>query len=51
MPSDDHYIVTMALDPTTRTTLLAAVGNLVDNQFSGAVDRPFLTAVYAARRV
>ncbi len=41
----------MALDPTTRTTLLAAVGDLVDNKFSGAVDRPFLTAVYAARRV
>ncbi|MEL6890468.1 MAG: hypothetical protein AAFP84_02635 [Actinomycetota bacterium] len=40
----------MALEPDTRTTLLGEVGALVDHTFGGAVERPFLTAVYSAQR-
>ncbi len=41
----------MALEATVRTELLHAVGDLIDTRFGGAVDRPFLTAIYAARRL
>ena len=41
----------MTLDVNVRTDLLDAIGHLVDTRFGGAVDRPFLTAVYTARRL
>lgn len=39
----------MALETKTRTALLDAIGDLIDDQFGGAVERPFLTAMYIAR--
>ncbi len=39
------------LEPNVRTELLAAVGGLIDTTFGGAVERPFLTAVYTAQRL
>ncbi len=41
----------MALETEVRTDLLQAIGDLVDTTFGGVVDRPFLTAVYTARRL
>jgi hypothetical protein len=41
----------MALDDDTRTDLFEAVGHLINTTFGGAVDRPFLTAVYTGRRL
>ncbi len=41
----------MALETNVRTDLLHAVGRLIDTKFGGSVDRPFLTAIYTARRL
>jgi SAM-dependent methyltransferase len=41
----------MALETKVRIDLLHAVGRLIDTKFGGAVDRPFLTAIYTARRL
>lgn len=41
----------MTLEAEVRADLLQAVGGLIDTTFGGAVDRPFLTAVYTARRL
>lgn len=41
----------MTLETKVRTDLLQAVGGLIDTTFDGAVDRPFLTAVYTAHRL
>jgi len=40
----------MTLDSAVRTELLDAIGELIDTTFDGAVERPFVTAVYTARR-
>ena len=39
----------MALETTTRTDLLRAIGDLIDTTFAGGVERPFLTAMYTSR--
>ena len=41
----------MALDLDVRTDLLDAIGHLIVTKFGGAVERPFLTAIYTARRL
>ncbi len=40
----------MALETQVRTALLQAISDLIDTTFGGAVERPFLTALYTARR-
>lgn len=41
----------MALATEVRTDLMQAVGGLIDTRFGGAVERPFITAVYTAQRL
>jgi len=40
----------LALDPGPRTRVLDATEALVDEEFGGVVERPYVTPVYAARR-
>lgn len=40
----------MALESERRSDLIEAIGDLVDTTFGGAVERPFLTAIYTARK-
>ncbi len=41
----------MALGAAVRTELLRAIEELVDADFGGAVERPFRTAIYSAKRL
>ncbi len=41
----------MTLDDNVRTDLLRDIGDLIDHRFGGAVERPFITAIYTARRL
>jgi SAM-dependent methyltransferase len=41
----------MALETRVHADLLHAIGGLIDSEFGGALERPFLTAIYTARRL